>query len=167
MPSIDDLVTSMSEAEFSTIEYGGYECSICLSADDDDAAPSMRLHCKHSFCSTCLRSHCLAQLQQQGRAFAPCPLCKTAMRKDEVARTFSSADKRQKDEFARLLHKAARGEIWQSMEDEEPPAPAPAPQTSRRRGLSLRGMFGLLWPSRPSLRGTLRRPSSSGRRRTR
>ena len=86
MPTtIDDLVTSMSEADFSTMVYGGYDCSICLqSADDDGAAPSIQLHCKHSFCSTCLRSHCLAQLQQQGRAFAPCPLCKTAMRKDEV-----------------------------------------------------------------------------------
>ena len=94
---------------------GGYECAICLEGEGDSTAP-LKLACSHSFCAACLRSHALAQLKQQGRYLAPCPLCKREMRMKEVACVFASADPKSRSEFVALLRKVQGGGLWQEEE---------------------------------------------------
>ena len=94
---------------------GGYECAICLEGEGESTAP-LKLACSHSFCAACLRSHALAQLKQQGRYLAPCPLCKREMRMKEVACVFASADPKSRSEFVALLRKVQGGGLWQEEE---------------------------------------------------
>ena len=100
---------------------GGYECAICLEGEGESTAP-LKLACSHSFCAACLRSHALAQLKQQGRYLAPCPLCKREMRMKEVACVFASADPKSRSEFVALLRKVQGGGLWQEEETATEPA---------------------------------------------
>lgn len=95
---------------------GGYECAICLEGEGGDSTVPLKLGCSHSFCAACLRSHALAQLKQQGRYLAPCPLCKREMRMKEVACIFASADPKSRNEFVALLRKVHGGGLWQEEE---------------------------------------------------
>ena len=115
--SVDDLVSRMTTEEFELCD-GGYECAICLEGEGGDTTAPLKLACSHSFCAACLRSHALAQLRQQGRYLAPCPLCKRAMRMKEVAYVFASADPKSRNEFVALLRRVHGGELWQ--EDDTP-----------------------------------------------
>ena len=110
--SVDDLVSRMTTEEFETCE-GGYECAICLEGEGGDTTAPLKLACGHSFCAACLRSHALAQLKQQGRYLAPCPLCKREMRMKEVACVFASADPKSRNEFVALLREVHGGGLWQ------------------------------------------------------
>ena len=110
--SVDDLVSRMTTEEFEMCE-GGYECAICLEGEGGDSTAPLKLACSHSFCAACLRSHALAQLKQQGRYLAPCPLCKREMRMKEVACVFASADPKSRNEFVALLRKVHGGGLWQ------------------------------------------------------
>jgi hypothetical protein len=110
--SVDDLVSRMTTEEFEMCE-GGYECAICLEGEGGDSTAPLKLACSHSFCAVCLRSHALAQLKQQGRYLAPCPLCKREMRMKEVACVFASADPKSRTEFVALLRKVHGGGLWQ------------------------------------------------------
>ena len=114
---VDDLVSRMTTEEFELCD-GGYECAICLEGEGGDTTAPLKLACSHSFCAACLRSHALAQLRQQGRYLAPCPLCKRAMRMKEVAYVFASADPKSRNEFVALLRRVHGGELWQ--EDDTP-----------------------------------------------
>ena len=118
--SVDDLVSRMTSEEFEICE-GGYECAICLEGEGESTAP-LKLACSHSFCAACLRSHALAQLKQQGRYLAPCPLCKREMRMKEVACVFASADPKSRSEFVALLRKVQGGGLWQEEETATEPA---------------------------------------------
>ena len=110
--SVDDLVSRMTTEEFESCE-GGYECAICLEGEGGDTTVPLKLACSHSFCAACLRSHALAQLKQQGRYLAPCPLCKREMRMKEVACVFASADPKSRNEFVALLRVVHGGGLWQ------------------------------------------------------
>lgn len=111
---------------------GGYECAICLEGEGGDSTAPLKLACSHSFCAACLRSHALAQLKQQGRYLAPCPLCKREMRMKEVACVFASADPKSRSEFVALLRKVHGGGLWQEEETATEPTLATVGQRVTR-----------------------------------
>ena len=39
--SVDDLVANMTEQDLNSIEYGGYECAICM--ESDEPTPPLKL----------------------------------------------------------------------------------------------------------------------------
>ena len=147
--TVDDLVLAMSEADFDAAEYGGYACAICL--DESGACAAFRLRYSHSFCPGCLRTHALAQLREHRRAFAPCPLCKKPLRKEEVARAFAATDVAGRSEFVSLLRKAASDEPWPS--SASPPAAA---ASARPRAASWRAWLALRSPRRAAGRAAAR-----------
>ena len=104
--SVDDLVANMTEQDLNSIEYGGYECAICM--ESDGPTPPLKLGCSHSFCTGCLRQYALSQLRQKACTPPPCPLCKRLMRTQEVASAFAS-EPSSKAEFIQLLKRAQAG----------------------------------------------------------
>ena len=155
--SVDDLVANMTEQDLNSIEYGGYECAICM--ESDGPTPPLKLGCSHSFCTGCLRQYALSQLRQKACTPPPCPLCKRLMRTQEVASAFAS-EPSSKAEFIQLLKRAQAGLPL----DVQPATPSRAPaarRVTRGRPFSLlcRGRAALLRLCRG--RAALLRPQRS------